>query len=449
MSTETVVRRRASKSIPCPVCYRPIQPGDWTVPADVAGYARRRYVHEKCCPPRVEAEVAVDDSLPRAEVAVEEAAAALEAESKAAVEAAAAGEAAGDGDSGKAGGEASGSGKASGESGSESESSGSGEGESESEQEQEGSGEQEQEPQDESDDLKTRLHKTLLEYLDAYSGNGKEPADVTRVQVGDLPEVKVAGKVHGEFDWVCKLAQARLNIYLVGPTGCGKTHLAKQVADALGLKFSSISCSGGLSEAQLYGRLLPMQGDGSWQYVTTTFVERYTTGGVFLFDEIDAADENTLISINAAISNGYFDIPNRPWEPRAIRHKDFICIAAANTFGTGADRMYCGRNALDGATLDRFRMGTVDLDYDESIEKALCPDKELLKKLHEVRKCIRNHKMPKHMSTRFIQDAYKMKAVGATTVRILKSYLSDWKKDELKKLGNILPAELQDQSVPF
>jgi hypothetical protein len=40
----------------------------------------------------------------------------------------------------------------------------------------------------------------------------------------------------------------------------------------------------------------------------------------------------------------------------------FVCIAAANTFGTGADRQYVGRNQLDESTLDRFRIGQIELD---------------------------------------------------------------------------------------
>jgi cobaltochelatase CobS len=42
----------------------------------------------------------------------------------------------------------------------------------------------------------------------------------------------------------------------------------------------------------------------------------------------------------------------------------------ANTFGTGADRQYVGRNQLDESTLDRFRIGQIERDYDSEIVSA-------------------------------------------------------------------------------
>lgn len=36
------------------------------------------------------------------------------------------------------------------------------------------------------------------------------------------------------------------------------------------------------------------------------------------------------------------------------QHENFICMVACNTYGTGGDLNYIGRNRLDVATLDRF-----------------------------------------------------------------------------------------------
>jgi hypothetical protein len=48
-----------------------------------------------------------------------------------------------------------------------------------------------------------------------------------------------------------------------------------------------------------------------------------------------------------------------------------VC-AAANTYGTGADALYVGRNQLDAATLDRFYV--VEMDYDRKLEAKLAPE---------------------------------------------------------------------------
>jgi cobaltochelatase CobS len=40
-------------------------------------------------------------------------------------------------------------------------------------------------------------------------------------------------------------------------------------------------------------------------------------------------------------------------------------VATANTFGTGADRVYVGSLQIDGATLDRFAF--LEWPYDEGL----------------------------------------------------------------------------------
>ena len=73
------------------------------------------------------------------------------------------------------------------------------------------------------------------------------------VKVADRPAVKMDGKVHEKFAEILDLAAQRMEILMVGPAGCGKSHLAEQIAKALGLRFGSISCSAGMSEGQITG----------------------------------------------------------------------------------------------------------------------------------------------------------------------------------------------------
>ena len=199
----------------------------------------------------------------------------------------------------------------------------------------------------------------------------------------------IEGLVHPKFEEILQLAQARKHIFLPGPAGCGKSHLAGQVAEALGLKFGFISCSAGMSESQLLGRMVPAGEGGKFVFLGTQFLDCYENGGVFLFDEIDAADANVLLVINSALANGHLSVPNRHENPVAKRHPDFVCIAAANTFGRGADRQYVGRSELDESTLDRFRIGTVPMDYDERLERQLCPDEKLFTRLNGYREQVR------------------------------------------------------------
>ena len=248
----------------------------------------------------------------------------------------------------------------------------------------------------------------------------------------DASTYKVPGHTRAEFQDVLTAASCGLNVLLVGPAGCGKTHLAHQVAEALGRPFASISCTAGMSESSLTGWMLPGDG-GAFDYVPSDFVTMYETGGVFLFDEVDAADPNTLLFINQALANGSFYLPQRKGKTKVERHPEFVCIAAANTFGTGSNMVYAGRERLDESTLDRFRAGTVLLDYDTKFERAAV-DPEVLAWGWAVRKRIGEARLSRVMSTRFLLDATKLVKAGMRLEQIKARYFTGWKADEKSKV---------------
>ncbi len=263
----------------------------------------------------------------------------------------------------------------------------------------------------------------------------KEDSKVLEVVVKQgAKKRKLDGHFHKKFPQLVALAQARKNIFIYGPTGSGKSYVCSQLAESLGLPYYFVSCTAGMSEGVLGGRLLPIGKQGTFEYVLSEFINAYENGGVFLLDEIDAADPNVLLLVNAALANGKMCVPNRPNKPYATKHKDFICIAAANTVGTGGDRMYSGRNKLDAATLDRFLIGKVYFDYDQMVEKELCPDEELRSKLWKIRDGINAHRLERAMSSRLLQDAYDMKEAGWGLNEILDAYFCGWRDDEKNKV---------------
>ena len=154
-----------------------------------------------------------------------------------------------------------------------------------------------------------------------------------------------------------------------------------------------------------------------------------------MFDEIDAADSNMLLVINSALANGKLALPNRPKKPVAKRHADFVCIAAANTWGKGADREYVGRNQLDDATLDRFRIGCVPMDYDPAVEAMLCPHEELRSRLLFYRCRINEARIKRPLSTRFMIDACDMVLNAGWTMEMVdEAFFSGWRHDEVIKV---------------
>jgi len=257
------------------------------------------------------------------------------------------------------------------------------------------------------------------------------------VKVGNQRLKKMNDVLPPQFQQLVELAAVRQNIMMVGPSGSGKTFLASKVAEAMSMKFSSISCSVGMSESQLTGYMLPTGAGGKFEYHASDFVNTYENGGVFLLDEMDAADENTLIIINKALANGSFTVPQRVKNPEVKRHKDFVCLAAMNTLGTGEDMVYTGRNALDGATLDRFRAGFVFVDYDDNVEAQLV-DPDVLAWGRAIRQVIRRDKLERIMSTRVMLDFSKLKEVhGWDRDKWNKSYFADWSQSEKIRVSGI------------
>jgi hypothetical protein len=178
---------------------------------------------------------------------------------------------------------------------------------------------------------------------------------------------------HHLLGYVLKLAEASrdsgglLPIMLIGAAGTGKSRLLRQLADILELPYAETPMTAGATPSWLLGRWTMAQENGG--FVPSQFLEIYSGGGVFNFEEIDAADPNMLIVVNNALASDrlYNPVNGEAYE----KHPDFIPVATANTFGLGANRSYTGRERLDAATIDRFRMGRVLIDLDEDLAESL------------------------------------------------------------------------------
>ena len=246
-------------------------------------------------------------------------------------------------------------------------------------------------------------------------------------------ENKVLPKV---FQDVCDLADCRRNILIVGPAGCGKSYLAKLVYEALKLpRFGKVGGSEGLDETHLIGYSRPNLTNGKDKFVTTPFLDCFEKGGLCLLDEIDRANPNVMLVLNSALDgNGDLPIPARG--DIAKKSEDFVCVATGNTYGRGADRMYAGANQLDESTIDRFRMGIVEMDYDPVIDMAVCPDDELREWCQTVREKInRFGGMRRIMSSRFMEDAYLMKAKKDWSLEKIQGvFFNGWSRDEKQKV---------------
>jgi len=262
------------------------------------------------------------------------------------------------------------------------------------------------------------------------------------VKVGDKVETEMPGdRTHKSFAETVRKVSAGVPILLVGPAGSGKTFLAGQIAESLQRRFTFNSMSEGVNESSLLGRVLPDE-EGNWTYRPSPFVTTFREGGVHLFDEVDAADPNLMVVVNAAIANGKLSIPFSD-EPPIERHDDTVLIAAANTFGNGADRQYVGRNQLDAATVNRFTMGTIEVGYDRDLERSIAESylgtgetaDGLLHWAWRIRDRIDEARLRRIMSTRNIEDAARLIRVGDSLEDVQKTFLASWSEDERRKVA--------------
>ena len=217
------------------------------------------------------------------------------------------------------------------------------------------------------------------------------PTIVELKQPNDLPNIS-AGIQHMNFPDLLIAANSILpngnhpNIWLAGPAGTGKTTAAEKLAELLGLEFRY---NGALSNKfELVGYM-----DANGRYVATAFRETWEHGGVYLFDEIDGSMPDALLSMNGALANSIASFPDK----MVHRHKDCIIIAGANTMGLGGGTEYVGAMKQNAAFLNRFEY--IEWPHDNALEDALCPNKEWLARVREIRARVVTKQIKSHLIT--------------------------------------------------
>lgn len=257
-----------------------------------------------------------------------------------------------------------------------------------------------------TDELIEDIHEDVNKFIKDNYGVLPRKIEVTNNEV----KKELTGLFHNKFEEILKIVNKGVPLMLTGPAGAGKNHTLEQVAKSLDLDFYFSNAV--TQEFKLTGFI-----DANGKYQETQFYKAFKDGGLFFLDEIDASCPDSLIILNSAIANGYFDFPSG----RVNVNENFRCVCAGNTFGTGADMVYVGRNALDGATLDRF--ATIEFDYDEEVEKQLAYDTDLYEFIRALRKAIKDTGLRYIVSMRATINASKLLEIGLDKEEILKSVI--------------------------
>ena len=200
--------------------------------------------------------------------------------------------------------------------------------------------------------------KPMLEDI-AKNQTSNKVEHVHTIKVNDMT-TKIEGLTHPKFERVLKYVANHHNVYLYGPAGSGKNVICEQVAKALGVPFYYQNTI--ITKFDVTGYK-----NAAGEFEETEFYKAWTQGGVFMLDEADNACAEALVTLNAALANGYYSFPGIG---RVECSPNFYCVAAGNTNGQGATDEYCGRYKMDESSRDRFAF--VDIDYNPEIEEGIC-----------------------------------------------------------------------------
>jgi len=187
------------------------------------------------------------------------------------------------------------------------------------------------------------------------------------------------------------------NIWLVGSTGCGKTHFVEFLAKDLGRKLYKIDGNKDLSRHDFLGEkdisIDEKSGNNFIEYIDGILVQAMQEGldedgnevgepGILFIDEMGAISTDTAIALNGVLESRVSRRSialTRDKGRKVVSHSGFMIIAAANVIGRGISSMneieYTAQgDALDISTLRRFA-AVFRFGYDRNAEQNIMEEK--------------------------------------------------------------------------
>ena len=330
------------------------------------------------------------------------------------------------------------------------------------EQEQGSEPQQTQEPQKATPDQKEQEARKKMEeakkLLEEAEREREEQRRREEEQRLAQQQQQMKSNRHKDLDEIVRRLKCLGKAFLVGPAGTGKSTLAMMACrEIFGIeggidevmksgKFAQISFSPDTVTADMLGFT-----DVNGVFHETEIVRVFRDGGLILFDEMDDADASLLVKLNTMLANRVVPTPNGV----ITQNQNTYIVGTANTYGTGGNSMYVGRSRLDAATLDRWKMSTVTVDYDTRLERGICAiefgddpnaqrmTEEIMAVAKSLRESIGANKWKQICSTRFVSDSAKMMKAGYKINQCIDTFLMSWDdnsrriaksncKDELK-----------------
>lgn len=164
-------------------------------------------------------------------------------------------------------------------------------------------------------------------------------------------------------------------LYVVGPTGSGKSSIVTQIASRLNIPLYVVSCHERMEVPELFGRFVVRNGNMDW--VDGPFIQglKDPASAWILLDEADTLDPGTFVGLNAVNEGRAIMIPETGETIDPLRFGARI-IFAGNTAGNGdATGLYQATKRQNLASMGRFMMlevGYADpVEENQALEKAV------------------------------------------------------------------------------
>jgi len=237
------------------------------------------------------------------------------------------------------------------------------------------------------------------------------------------------------------------NVYVSGPTGCGKTEGVLQVYNRLNAPIHRINMNGDVTVRNFLG--YPQADPVKGTYFSYGALPNAMRGGYpLLADEIDYMPPHIAAVLSSVLEGGKTLYISETGETIKAA-KGFKVIATANTGGKGDGfGIYTGTEVLNSAFLDRFSVkisvGYLPPDVEEKMLRARFPDADrkeislLVKVANEVRQVFLDGQLSISFSTRKIIDFFELKLIINTKEAIEFTLLNWFDDDDQEVVRQIL-----------
>lgn len=160
--------------------------------------------------------------------------------------------------------------------------------------------------------------------------------------------------------------KSQSNIFLSGPTGCGKTTMLELLANKNDVSYTRMNLNGETTVDDFIG--VWTLKDKKMEFADGVLPRAMKKGQMLILDEMDAAQPEILFVLQAVLQGS--PLVNTKNGETVDAVSGFFIAATANTVGRGdVDGLYAGSRTLNEAFLDRFPC-VLRIDYPKEGDEA-------------------------------------------------------------------------------